>query len=207
MGRSYSQSFRFYFSGWNFPLRWIWGLWLLPIITFSQPVTFNRERIEVSVINNLSWVKGTYHFVNHGPLDIRHSIYYPFSSANHQSKPLSISVNDLNNQTAIPFTELSGSALFSLLIPGNDEKIFQVVYCQAVPDSTFEYILTTTAAWHKPLEHAEYVVTLHNGYRLKSITLPYDYQSVRGDSISYFITRENFMPDTNLEIKWEGNLP
>ena len=171
----------------------------------AQPLTFTRERIEVSVINNISWVKGTYHFVNQGPLDLRHSFYYPFSFANHQSKPLSISVQDLSNQGKIPFTELSESVLFSMLIPGNHEKIFQVVYCQAVPDSAFEYILRTTEAWHKPLEHAEYVITLHNGYRLKSSSLPFDYKSVRGDSISYFITREAFMPEKNLLIKWGGD--
>ena len=179
-------------------------LGLSAVTIMVQPLSFARERIEISVINNLSWVKGTYHFVNHGPLDVRRSISYPFSFAHHQSKPLSISIRDLNDQILIPFTKLSESVLFSLEIPGNREKIFQVVYCQAVPDSTFEYILTTTQVWHKPLEHAEYVVTLHDGYQLKSISLPYDYKNMRGDSTTYYITRENFMPEKNLTLRWEG---
>lgn len=171
----------------------------------AQPVSFTRERIEVSIQNNLGWVRGTYYFKNLGPTDAWRNVIYPVSENFRLSKVLSASVFSLSEKNPINFSRLSSSLGFSLKIPGNNEQVFRVVYCQAAPDSIFEYILTTTKNWHHPLEHAEYVIVLGNGLRLKSLSLPYDYKHSRGDSTMYFITRDSFMPDSNLIIKWEGD--
>jgi hypothetical protein len=65
-----------------------------------------------------------------------------------------------------------------------------------------KYILITTQQWKHPLRKAEYIISLPAEFELQNISIAPD----RSDSDSthniYYITKENFMPDTDLIVTW-----
>ncbi len=170
----------------------------------AQAILFPRERIEVTVTGDRAQVRGRYFFRNTGPQTVTRSVYYPFSFNYQLTWPEAIRVRNLSTQTNLSFARLEQGLQFRIIIPAKSEVEFEVVYQQRTPVQVLEYILTTTARWRRPLEQAEYIVTLGPGLKLNSLSLPYDYKQIRGDSTRYLITRRAFMPDSNLIVKWEG---
>lgn len=202
----YDLHFRF---GQNTLLKWVLGLGLiLPLISVAQPVTFDQERVTISIEQNRVNVLGLYYLENRSNDPAGQIIHYPFASEAGQQFPHAISVIDLDTQLPLPYNRTANAVVFPVTIAGAKKFAFQVEFTQTVSRPEFTYILTTTRSWHRPLEQAEFIITLAPELQLTSVNLPYDYnQTLTGDRQRYFITRKNFMPDENLVITWEGAYP
>lgn len=209
MSHSCSQNLHFDLDRWQSQFLWILGLWLIPVITMAQSVTFNRERITIHIEAQQVRVQGQYYLENHSTTTSTQTLHYPFALQEAGLRfPHTISVMELNTQTQLPFNRTSNAIVFPVTIAPMREFGFQVDFAQNISRPSFTYILTTTQSWHRPLEQAEFVIVLAPGLELGHLNLPYDYEQIQPDGRHrYLITRVNFMPDENLVITWEGASP
>ena len=168
----------------------------------AQNPIFYKERVELHINKDNCRLTGTYYFKNNGTLPVDKMIYYPISQKHNLSKPDSISVVDLNHNNIIPHAYYQDGISFSLFIPAIEQVVYQVIYCQKTPDQKMEYILSTTKSWNRPLENAEFIIKLNSGLSLESLSMEYEYKKLSDNYTSYFISRYNFMPDSNLFIEW-----
>jgi hypothetical protein len=129
-------------------------------------------------------------------------IYYPFSNRFNLSEPDSIKISDLSNGKVISYNEYKDGIKFSIFIPTNDQLIFEVIYHQKTPSQKMEYILTTTQKWNRPLEKAEFIINIDSELNLESLSMEYDYKKVTNIFTTYFISKTEFMPDSNLILEW-----
>ena len=111
-------------------------------------------------------------------------------------------MKDLSSHKNITFSAFNQGILFPLLVQPREEAVYEVIYCQKTPRQKMEYILITTKAWKKPLNQAEFVIKLSTDLQLKYLSMPRDSVKVSSPSISYFITRQQFMPNSNLVVEW-----
>jgi hypothetical protein len=129
-------------------------------------------------------------------------MYYPFSLNYDLTAPDSIVVTDLSCNQIIAFGRYNQGILFPLMIPPGKKAIYQVFYCQNTPRYTMEYILTTTRVWERPLDHAEFIIKLSTDMLLKYMSIPWDSVKISSSTRFYFITRQQYMPDSNLVVEW-----
>jgi hypothetical protein len=172
------------------------------ILLSAQNPIFYKERVELHIKKDNCRVTGTYYFKNNGTLPVDKMIYYPISKNYGLLEPDSINVYNLSNDTLIPHASYKEGISFSLFIPAEKTVVYQVIYFQKTPNQKVEYILTTTKSWNRPLESAEFIIKLHSGLSLESLSMEYEYKKISNNYTSYFISRHNFMPDSNLIIEW-----
>jgi len=67
----------------------------------------------------------------------------------------------------------------------------------------FEYILTTTKEWNKPLAEAEYAIKIPKKFKLAFNSLGYDDKILNKGFTVYELKKNNFMPDKNFKIRWD----
>jgi hypothetical protein len=92
--------------------------------------------------------------------------------------------------------------VFSVEIEAEGAAGIHVIYRQACPDRSGCYILTTTAAWERPLESADFIITLAEGLDLEWTAyevFPVDEEDGRR---RYEFSREDFMPERDLCLRW-----
>ncbi|MCF7903374.1 MAG: hypothetical protein K9M19_08105 [Candidatus Marinimicrobia bacterium] len=209
MSHSCSQNLHFDLDRGKSQFLRLLGLWLIPVITMAQSVTFNSERITIRIEEQQVRVRGQYYLENHGTTTTTQTLHYPFALQEAGLQfPHTISVMELDTQTPLPFNRTANAIVFPVTISPTREFGFQVDFTQSISRSSFTYILTTTQSWHRPLEQAEFVVIMAPALKLTGMSLPYDYEQIQPDGRHrYLITRVNFMPDENLVITWEGELP
>lgn len=178
-------------------------LFLLQSIVLSQSINFKKEKIEISVKDNHCTLTGYYFFENNDLKDKTQTIYYPFVINNSLPYPDSIFVFDNSTLKTLPFRKLKEGIIFDINIPPGSITQIKVQYRQNLIDNYFEYILTTTQNWKKPLESAEFNILLPSSYLNPNISYSEDLTIQGTDYIAYTFTKINFMPDKNLIIKWE----
>jgi hypothetical protein len=185
-------------------------LWFLvvPAASRGQPqptVEFTRERISIVVEDARIAVDGTYVLRNRTALDRVQNLFYPFPVDSAHPYPDSISV--WQNREPLPFERSGNGLLFSVRIPAGEAAAFRVVYGQNCLDHTGCYILTTTAAWNRPLERAEFDITFGGGAEMEWATYDLKYVGGGKNGRTYEFTRERFMPDRDLCLRWKTGAP
>ncbi len=201
--------------GWNtsrgFFLRSIVKLSLiLPILftsTFACSLTsgqigFLREHLTVSVSGESCSLDGDYYFKNSASRPAGCSIFYPLISRPDLPYPDSILVLADSASTPIGFEKTSESILFYLDLKPEETRKIRVQYRQRTPLQKFEYILTSTRAWGKPLELAEFRIVVPDSFQLTSCSPSYDTNEKNGHTMVYHVRRQHFMPTSNLSLQW-----
>ncbi len=194
----------------------------------AQPLQFARERIEVEVLGEECILTGTYYFCTSGPTtkqplsakepDSANSpfniiLYYPFVVTPELPFPDSIQVTDLRSGQVVQFIESDRGIYFPVSVPPQDTAIYRVRYRQKTPSAKMEYILTSTQKWNRPLKSADFIIRIPQEYQLASLSPSFDSfaPGATGEKNArwktYFIHRENFMPQSNLTIQWERRTP
>jgi len=77
-----------------------------------------------------------------------------------------------------------------------------VNYIQELKINKFEYILTSTQNWGKPLSSASFNVFIDSDIGLKSISYKPDIREILKGKQVYRINKEDFFPIKNLIIEW-----
>lgn len=176
------------------------GLWLrVP----GQSVQFASENLTVSVLDSCCTLDGVYSFVNQGPVAARWSIYYPLLNTKALPFPDSISISDNATHDQLQFEKTGDGVLFALEVQPRHTRRIRIWYRQRTPARTFEYILTTTKAWGKPLELAEFHIIVPDSLRLISCSPAFDARERKGLRTIYHIKKTTFMPASNLAMTWK----
>jgi hypothetical protein len=177
---------------------------LFSSFVMGQSINFKKEIIEIKIQDGYCILTGNYFFENNELNSSESLIYYPFVINNSLPFPDSISVINLSTLQSTSFLKFKDGISFNVKIEPNSITQIKVLYTQKVPDNYFEYILTTTLDWRKPLESAEFNILLPTSCLNPHIS--YKEDSVINDKnfLCYTFTKTNFLPEKNLIIRWEN---
>ncbi len=162
--------------------------------TMAQSIFFTSEQIEIAVFPEFCEVRGDYHFQNKENRSPQ--IIYPFVINDNLNFPDSIAIFQ-KNLTPINYRQGKNAITFTL-----KGQYFGSYYHQQTPGHYFEYILTSTAAWDKPLAQATYIIKLHHSLELTDLSIPYNDVEKGKNFTIYKTLRKNFMPKKNIIIQW-----
>ena len=166
-----------------------------------QPLLFSEEAIEIKIYDGYTIVNGDYTFKNKSKNELTRALFYPFPVNLTSSYPDSIFVFVQDNK-AISFTRSSTGIHFSIKVLPDSETTIKVSYRQKLTSEEMKYILTSTQSWKQPLEKAEYKILLTKKFELTNLSLKPDKKDSNSTYNIYYITKENFMPETDLIVKW-----
>jgi len=169
----------------------------------AQSVQFASENLTVNVLDSCCTMDGVYSFRNQGAGVARWSIYYPLLNTTALPFPDSISISDNSTREVLRFEKTGDGVLFPLEVQPQHTRGIRIWYRQRTPAQTFEYILTTTKAWGKPLELAEFHIVVPDSLQLVSCSPPFDTKRRSNQRTAYHIKRTSFMPASNLTITWK----
>jgi hypothetical protein len=180
---------------------------ILSIITFiygaSQLPDFYRENINITINDSTAEVEGYYYLFNNNVDDIKIALAYPFPVNEGLKFPSVISVFDNTAKNNIAYKKRKKSISFPVSISALDSTIILINYIQKCPSGFFEYILTSTRLWGKPLELAEFTIKIDSNLKLLSHSYNFDSTYQKKDKTHYYFKKENFLPNENIYIRWE----
>ena len=76
-----------------------------------------------------------------------------------------------------------------------DTVYINIAYTQTLLKNNV-YILRSTKSWGKPLQKAQYALTVHDSLSIESISYPTDSQK---DNV-YYWEKQNFLPSKDFEV-------
>ncbi len=176
------------------------------IITFiyslGQFADFYRENINISIKDSTAEVEGCYYLFNNNVDDIKISLVYPFPVSEELKFPSFISIFDNKIKDTISYEKRKKGILFPVCISGLDSIIILINYTQECTNSIFEYILTSTRFWGKPLKLAEFTIKIDSNLKLLSHSYDFDSTYKEKDKTYYYFKKENFFPNENVYLRW-----
>ena len=172
----------------------------------SAQIGFVREHITVTVAGGSCALDADYYFKNSARRPSGCTIFYPLINRSDLPYPDSISVAD-SAGAPIGFERTTEGIMFFLDLKSEETKKIRVRYRQRTPSQRFEYILTSTKAWGKPLELAEFRIVVPDSLKLISCSPVFDRKETIKNTVYYHIKRSKFMPDSNLIVKWKRGKP
>ena len=171
----------------------------------QNPLQFEKEKIRINITNDTCIVKGDYYFRNTTREQVHATMPYPVAISDSLPVPYFIRVTDLSGGDEVLTEQLNSSYIFEITVPPYSTRTYRIEYRQHTPYKYFEYILTTTVFWNKPLQSADFLIFLPDDHVLQFLSLPHDAIEETGENTIYYIHRDNFMPTKNLVIIWEKN--
>jgi hypothetical protein len=187
--------------------------WILLAISAScssasaQTTQFVREKITVRVHGTYCTLDASYYFRNHGASVAQCPIFYPLLNTKTLPFPDSLFAAEDTSTTPLALNRTKDGVSFSIRIPPDETKCVRVWYRQRTPVKRFEYILTTTQLWGKPLELAEFIIIVPDSLQLTFKSIPVDKIVKHGSETEYHSVQRNFMPTANLVIEWKRRKP
>ena len=164
--------------------------------------SFIREVIDVTISGDNSFrVTGTYHFT--GRPNTRYPIIYPFPIDMNHCKPITIELVQDSSSLSFTSNEEGDALRFRIRFDKDGRGAFTITYEQKTKEPFGTYILTSTEAWNKPLEHAVYRVTVFDSILLDHLNWSIDTVYQQSTNFVYALEREDIMPDRNLVFRWK----
>jgi hypothetical protein len=170
-------------------------------LSHGQAIQFVREKIIIEINHDHCELVGEYLFKNGADQLFQGSLFYPISKT-HSPFPNFFKVSEARGKE-ITFTTGRGGIIFPICINAHDSTSYRVEYHQQTPDHFFEYILTTTKFWNRPLESVDFLISVPREFDMISLSMDYDKCIESEKCITYYFHREVFMPEKNLTLKWE----
>jgi len=169
----------------------------------AQTVEFAGESINVRIHDSTCELEGVYTFRNSGPSPADRAIFYPLLRTGDLPYPDSVAVMDDVTGDRMHFEPAREGILFHLEVRPERPRRIRIWYRQQTPARRFEYILTTTRSWGKPLDRAEFHIQIPESLRLLSCSPPCDTREQVDRVTVYHVLKRNFMPVSNLAITWK----
>jgi len=171
-----------------------------PDVPARPEVVFAAETVKVFVAEDRIRVEGTYVLTTTSSAEHLQRLVYPFPLDSLHLFPSDIAVT-VEGQP-VDFQQTDSAILFSIPLSASRPTSFRVVYGQPCLDNSACYILTSTAAWKNPLQHAAFEVHVPSKFELTWIAYEVDDDVDQGAESVYRFVRNNFMPDKDLCIRW-----
>jgi hypothetical protein len=163
----------------------------------TSPVHFAREEVVLNVRPGVLEVMGDYHFQCAGPSPLTARILYPFPLDSLHAWPDSI---------ALPghaYTAGDSGILFNLRFQPGKEDSFHVFYRQPLRGRLARYIVTTTQRWGRPIDRAQFSVTVPAALRNVRLSYLPDRTERRDSLVTYSFARKGFMPSEDVIVTWD----
>jgi len=165
-------------------------------------------------------VRGMYHFTCSAREAIVASVFYPFPLDSTHMYPDSMELRtpSADRQTPNvpePDSELRRSALeprtfvkqdsgvaFRMRFRPNAEDSFFAYYRQPLKANSAAYIVTTTRRWKRPIDLAQFRVTVPASFKDVKLTYKPDSFAKSDSAVTYYFTRKKFYPDRDVTVTW-----
>ena len=172
--------------------------------TESNPVTFYREYVTVEPSRGRTSVSALYYFRNTSDRPVQQLISYPFPVDRFHLYPRTVRVWEKTADGLRPmgFVHRERSVRWSMRFGPGEEKVVRVDYTQEIRRPHARYIVTTTKYWERPIDLAEFEFRVPASLDSVRLSFDPDRRSVSGDTVIYYMRREQFMPDDDLNITW-----
>ena len=178
-----------------------------PPAVFTTPVDFFREEITIEISDSVAAVLGVYYFRNNTGRDRPFPVIFPFYVDSVTSYPDKINAYtiDGDDTLTINFKPLVERDCVRMAVPMKPKAVtvWYLEYRQRIEAPHARYILTSTAAWKKPLEEATYRFIAPVSYDITSVWPEPDNTEIAGENKIFKSERKNFMPERDMEIIWE----
>jgi hypothetical protein len=173
-----------------------------------SPVDFFKEDITLAINDGFAEISGAYYFRNNTERDGRIPIAFPFyvDSLSLYPDEIEAFMIDENDTTCLDYRDSEkqmGIMIGIPLIPGQI-TIWYLNYRQRILAPKARYILTSTAAWGKPLEEATYCFVVPSSFENIRAWPEPDTVIEEGARREYLARRTDFMPTQNMEIEWKS---
>jgi hypothetical protein len=185
---------------------WFFG-WFIILVLVSvnlvraQIADFTDENLTFIIKSGTVEMTGSYFFANRTGQSVQMPVIYPFCVNEQQAFPDSVSVH-LTNGRQLNFQRRADNLLFSVPLGEEGQTEVIVYFRQPVSRSQFEYILTSTRSWSKPLESADFLIQVPLTQALTNLSFPYERIDTIGNFQVYHLHFEDFYPDRNLIFRW-----
>lgn len=159
----------------------------------QKKLEFMSEKIDFSITSSLFTINGIYVFTNNTENEIRQTILFPFAN-----KVDSLKVNRVYNLTYnedLNYQKVANGIVFKMIVLPLDTVYINISYRQKTEKEN-TYILESTQTWEKPLQKADYSLSIDN-----SVTI--DRLSFRPDTLInnvYYWTKAEFYPNENFNV-------
>ena len=161
-----------------------------------SPVHFAREEIAMDVRTGTLEVRGMYHFTCSAKEPLVASVFYPFPLDSTHLYPDSIEIREHG------FQRQDSGVAFRMRFRPEAEDSFFAYYRQPLKTNSATYIVTTTRRWKRPIDLAQFRVTVPASFKDVKLTFRAD-SVVRTDSaVSYLFVRRRFFPDRDVTVTW-----
>jgi len=166
----------------------------LPFSVFAQrEVSFIEEYIDFSIGKSGFETNGIYVFANNGDKEVQMEIRFPFALG---MDSIDVQrVYNLSYNKTMPYRSLNKSISFMLELAARDTVYVNIAYTQTLLKNNV-YILRSTQAWGKPLQKAQYSLTVHDSLSIENFSYPPDSQE---DNV-YHWEKYDFLPTEDFEV-------
>ena len=127
---------------------------------------------------------------------------YPFPQNPELGKVKSVEGNSVYPEMKAPVVVNfdQKAARFRLKVFPFDTAVVRISYVQLIPNHKAKYILTSTKAWKKPLEKADFTLKIPIDIKIDSLSFDADSLLFFKDYLLYKWEFKDFMPDKNFTV-------
>lgn len=168
----------------------------------AQTPVFLGEDLVFHLNDSLCVMRGEYHFLNPSMTPLKPRLFYPFPVSKSLPFPDEVNVISLETGALLPLLGSKNGVSFILEIEDQSEASIQVEYWQSAKSQAFKYILTSTQSWGRALEWANYEIHVPDHLQLEYCSLDIDTSWAEIEKTVYAVSREQFLPTQDFEIKW-----
>lgn len=170
-------------------------------------VDFFQEEITLYVSDSVASVDGIYYFRNNTSKDFNMPVLFPFyiDSLSLFPHQIEASVFDDGIEKELPYKNRANFNGISMKIPlkANDITVWRLNYQQKIKAKRAVYIITSTAAWQKPLELATYYFIVPETFTDIEVWPEQDTAYSENGMKVYKSVRRDFMPLQEMKISWK----
>jgi hypothetical protein len=173
----------------------------------GSAIDFYKENIVLTVSDSDAAVSGIYWFRNTTEMHVPYPVSFPFYIDSTSLFPNSISAYIKNDSTItqIPFMKYKIAKSIGIRVPmtAKGTTIWHLDYSQKILSPHARYILTSTAAWGRPLQEAMYKFIVPALFDSVRVWPKPDTVYNQGDQKIYLCHKSNYMPKRDMEIYWK----
>jgi hypothetical protein len=170
-------------------------------------ISFKKENIAVRIFDcDTLEIVADYYFSNTDTTDASTMIYYPFPIDSIDFYPHYIIVSYLKDGKSVKYIQKDDGITWNLKVNRQSIDSIRVVYHQRVSERRGRYILTTTKYWKKPLEQADFSVSVPEHMTLTYWSFQFDSVNMQNGTAIYRARKSTFLPDTDMMLEWSCNM-
>lgn len=180
----------------------------------SSQVEFFKEDVTMTVTDSTSAVSGVYYFRNNTEKDRPFTVMFPFYVDDAISFPHEIRAYTIDEGDTLAIgTEVLdslNSVRMSIPMKPKEVTVWYLDYTQRIESDYATYILTTTHAWGKPLQEADFRFIIPTNFSILEIwPKAQGVRRVKGASegepahLELTSHQTDFMPLQNMKITWD----